>query len=175
MDTSTLEHIAEDKITYELQRNDLLVAKPKNDRLGTDLLVFAEIKDGVKFCRAQSKGRSLINSNTSNITVPKDYVTNGFILFLYLEVDSNTQNLYLFLPPEIREWSVNSSNKYQLNISKSSVLEKLEFFLYDSSKVELIKTIIKNAEIHDEFRGLIRGVGNVQAQPATGSGKGTVS
>ena len=55
MDTSTLENIAEDLISHKLQHHGLLVAKPKSDRLGTDLLVFAEMADGVKFCRVKTK------------------------------------------------------------------------------------------------------------------------
>tara|TARA_R110001592_G_scaffold7032_3_gene39521 strand:+ start:66022 stop:66480 length:459 start_codon:yes stop_codon:yes gene_type:complete len=61
MDTSTLENIAEDYISHRLQRSGMLVAKPKNDRLGTDLLVFDEINDGVKFCRVQAKGSEQAN------------------------------------------------------------------------------------------------------------------
>jgi len=85
-DTSILENIAEDKISSELQKYDLLVAKPKSDRSGTDLLVFAEIADSVKFCRIQSKGRSLEYSSKSYIEIPKKYVTaivgwvDGFIV-----------------------------------------------------------------------------------------------
>ena len=43
---------------FRLLDAGLLVAKPKFDINGTDLLVFAEMKDGVKFCRIQCKGRS---------------------------------------------------------------------------------------------------------------------
>lgn len=45
MDTSVLENIAEDRISHELQRHELLVAKPKSDRSGTDLIVLAEMTD----------------------------------------------------------------------------------------------------------------------------------
>ncbi len=74
MDTSILEKNAEAYISHKLLRHGLLVAKPMCDQSGTDLILFAEIADGVKFCRIQSKGRSLVNS-ASSIKIPKDYVT----------------------------------------------------------------------------------------------------
>jgi hypothetical protein len=107
-DTSILENIAEDKISFELQKYDLLVAKPKSDRSGTDLLVFAEIADSVKFCRIQSKGRSLEYSTKSYIEIPKDYVTDGFLVFLYIYFSFNSEELYVFLPTDIRQWRINN-------------------------------------------------------------------
>lgn len=114
MDTSTLENIAEDYISHRLQRCGMLVAKPKNDRLGTDLMVFDEINDGVKFCRVQAKGRSFASSGKTNVRIPIDYVTNGFVLFLYLEVSEkefdSEAKLYIFFPQEINQ-SMESDSK----------------------------------------------------------------
>jgi len=124
-DTSVLEKIAEDKISFELQKHDLLVAKPKSDHLGTDLLVFAEIADSVKFCRIQSKGRSLEHSERSHIEINKDYATNGFICFLYLYFSYNSDGLYLFLPTDIKQWKIIQDKKYQLSFTRSNAREKL--------------------------------------------------
>ena len=120
MDTSTLENIAESLISHKLQHYKLLVAKPMCDRLGTDLLVFSEISDNVKFCRIQAKGRSFANSKTSNIKIPKEYVTNGFLVFLYLEFNIDDQELYLFFPSDIRKWKTTNGN-YKLDLYHSQV------------------------------------------------------
>ena len=80
MDTTHLEYTAEDLISHKLMQAGLLVAKPKFDREGTDLLALLQMADGVKFCRIQCKGRSIKDSN-SNIKIPTSYVTNGFVLF----------------------------------------------------------------------------------------------
>lgn len=84
MDTSKMEHTAEDLIAYRLQRSDIFVAKPKNDLDGTDLMAYLEMKDGIKFCRIQCKGRAVINSKAS-IEISKDYVSPGFVVFLYVD------------------------------------------------------------------------------------------
>ena len=85
MDTTKLEYTAEDLIAHVLQRSGLLVAKPKFDREGADLLAFAELADGVKFCRIQCKGRTIINSISTNIKIPKSYVSPSFVLFLFID------------------------------------------------------------------------------------------
>ena len=175
MDTSTLENIAEDFISHKLQQQGLLVAKPKSDRLGTDLLVFAEIADGVKFCRIQNKGRSLINSKSSHIEIPKDYVTNGFLVFLYLELTHESCDLYVFFPKDIMGWNQTPKNEYQLNFSASNVKDKLNPYLFDSSKVKLIENLILGAETHGEFRGLVYGILKSTLPSFKSNAKGTVT
>lgn len=167
MDTSTLENIAEDLISHKLQQQGLLVAKPKCDRSGTDLLVFAEMADGVKFCRVQCKGRSFANSTSSNIKIPKDYVSNGFFVVLYIEFSADSQELYIFFPSDIQQWKLSQKNEYQLNLS-------LEFYKFETTKVKLIKTQIQNAETQGEFRGLVYGRVNIVLEDAIVSMQCTV-
>jgi len=158
MDYSLLEHIAEDLISHKLQQNGLLVAKPKSDRMGTDLLAFAEILDNVKFCRIQCKGRSLKNTKNSEIKIPKEYVTNGFIVILYLEYNDNEniQELYIFFPSDIEQWKVTPHKEYKLNLSLKSQ-KRLNQYKFDSTKADSIKALIKNAETNGEFNNLISG------------------
>ncbi len=120
MDTSVLEHVAEDLISHELQQHGLLVAKPKFDKLGTDLIAFRDMNDGVKFCRIQCKGRSLKSSKSSNIRIPKDYVTDGFFVILFLDTDERRE-LYIFFPEDIRNWKC-SKDCFQLSFSRPSAL-----------------------------------------------------
>ena len=85
MDTTVMEYTAEDLISHKLQRHDILVAKPKFDQEGADLLGLLGVSDGAKFVRIQCKGRSLVNSDHSTVDVPMPYVTDGFVLFLFVE------------------------------------------------------------------------------------------
>ncbi|HEY5866461.1 MAG TPA: hypothetical protein VI542_13090, partial [Candidatus Tectomicrobia bacterium] len=82
MDTTVMEYTAEDLITHKLLRAKIFVAKPKFDLEGADLLALLNVSDGAKFCRIQCKGRSLVHSPTSQVEIPKGYVTGGFIVFL---------------------------------------------------------------------------------------------
>lgn len=145
MDTTKIEYTAEDLISHRLQRSGILVAKPKFDREGTDLLAFIEMNNGVKLCRIQCKGRTLLNSKNSHIEIKKEYVTEAFIVFLYVEEGIfNESNLYCFFSTDIEQWHSTNGN-YVLNIPKS-FKSKLKFYEFNISKVKLIKDVIKRAQ-----------------------------
>ena len=163
MDTTHIAYIAEDLISHRLQRSGLIVAKPKFDRDGADLLAFMTVDNGAKFCRIQCKGRSLIKSNAS-VDVYENYVTDGFILFLF--VDDGTEgssNLFCFLPIDIRgKWELKTykgskRNLYRLSISKcnfSNVNKKgnlIEYY-FSEQKIEEIKNTIRQSDVKEEFK-----------------------
>lgn len=108
--TSSLEHIAEDLISHALQRNNILVAKPKFDHNGADLLALLDVSDGAKFCRIQCKGRSLLNSPDSRIEIPSIYATDGLVVILFIEDGNPVEEcLYCFFGKEIRQWKKTSA------------------------------------------------------------------
>lgn len=84
-DTTIMEYTAEDLIAHKLQRSGLLVAKPKFDHDGADLLVLLDVKDNAKFCRVQCKGRSLRTRKHTEVLIPRKYATNGFVVFVFVE------------------------------------------------------------------------------------------
>jgi hypothetical protein len=172
MDTTLLEYVAEDLISHRLQQGGLLVAKPKFDQQGTDLLTFAEVGDGVKFCRIQCKGRSVANAR-ANVKIPEAYVTNGFVVFLYVESDPYSGDLYCFLANDVRSWNKNRKNEYTLRLSKRDYKSKLVHWLFDSGKIELIRDLIQRAEASGEFRHLIHGTLNVTLDAAVLVATGT--
>ena len=125
MDTTHIACTAEDLISYKLQRSDLLVAKPKFDRDGADLLAFMSVSEGMKFCRIQCKGRSLQKSDSSNVEVFKNYVTDAFILLLYVDNGNEEKiNLFCFFSDEIKsKWKLRTfknsmKDYYRLSFSK---------------------------------------------------------
>ncbi|MDT0605379.1 hypothetical protein [Thalassotalea castellviae] len=155
MDTSQLEHEAEDYISSYLNRRHLLIAKPKFDVIGTDLLAFAEMSDGVKFCRIQCKGRSLLNSDNSNVHIPVDYVTDGFIVFLYIDAPLVEPQLYMFFPNEVRQWNLNNKNNYALTFSKNNFESKLSPYKVTDLKIKAFKLFIEKANVSGEFKNLV--------------------
>jgi hypothetical protein len=163
VDTKRIEHIAEARISAELQQAELLVAKPWFDREGTDLLVFDEMKDGVKFCRIQCKGRSL-GKRSSSVAVPSAYVTNGFVVILCVLMDQ-AQRLYCFLASDICRWSLSPAKEYRLNIKRVTYEVDLSRYILDSTKIDLIKSIIRNAETSGEFRIAVHGSASIPLGP----------
>ncbi len=162
MDTTYLEYTAEDLIAHKLQRGGLLVAKPKFDRDGTDLIALMEVADGAKFCRIQCKGRSLISSNNSNVTIPKEYVKGAFFVFLYVDIGNNEPHIFCFSAKEIiRYWKLKTDKKtkkeiYYLGISKKSFLapdKESNFLGYSltSGRIDQIKEIIRKSVSKNEI------------------------
>lgn len=155
VDTSHLAHIAEDLITHHLQRSGLLVAKPKNDQLGTDLLVFDQIADGVKFCRVQCKGRT-VSKRSTKITIPEQHVTGGYLLLAYLIEATDEGCLYFFLPTTIKTWPKNKKGEYTLNIGRK-FKSKLAPWKFSPDHVQQIKLIIQQAVATGEFEFVVFG------------------
>jgi hypothetical protein len=150
-----LEHVAEDLISCRLQEAKILVAKPKFDINGTDLLGFLSVDDGAKFCRIQCKGRSLIRS-PANIKIPLDYVTSGFVVVLYLETRDDEALLCCFFEEDIKAWRKNSKDEYQLHLPKVSSQKKLAAFRWSVKKAEHIKEVIRNSNVRletDQLKG----------------------
>lgn len=171
-DNTKLEYTAEELIAHRLQLFDLLVAKPKFDRNGADLLAFMELADGVKFCRIQCKGRTVKKSN-SHVEIPKGYVTPSFVLFVFVDDGSfDSNNLYCFIASDIQAWSKNDKY-YTLGIKQKTFKEDLSYYRFDKYRVGLIKTVIEQAEVHGEFRKAVYGhirpvVGTSEALPIKG-------
>jgi len=158
MSNSSLEHIAEDLISHALQRQGVLVAKPKFDHDGADLLALLDIYDGAKFCRIQCKGRSLLSTKKSHIEIPARYVTDAFIVILYIEDgEIAEQNLFCFFGKQIREWRLNKKEVYTLRFSKLNYREKLGDYVFGKGTIDNIVKSIINVNVHGEFKTMGHG------------------
>jgi len=164
MDTTHIAYTAEDLISHKLQRAGLLVAKPKFDQESADLLVFMRIEDGAKFCRVQCKGRSLINSTSSNVAVPRNYVAGAFILLLFIDDGYEKEtNLFCFFSEDIKKkWKLKTfknseKDYYRLSFSRPTFKDfkkqgNLIEHAFNVDKIEQIKEVIKKADIKKEFK-----------------------
>ena len=170
-DTTVMEYTAEDLIAHKLQRAGLLVAKPKFDQDGADLLALLDVKDNAKFCRIQCKGRSLQRSPTSSVLVPKKYVSDGFVLFLFVETgDRDMTHLFCLLGREIRAHWTERDDQFVLNLTASKLTTELAEFIFDDGRIgEIIKTII-NMNVSGEFHTMNHGYGELSFEPMVVSG-----
>src|SRR5215208_4474005 len=158
MDTTVMEYTAEDLIAHKLQRSGILIAKPKFDQEGTDLLALLTVSAGAKFCQIQCKGRSLVNSSNSSVDIPKKYADDRFILFLFVETgQENLTHLYCFFGREIRNYWHQRGDSYVLSISRSTLQSALALFACDSRKVHRIKKAIVDVDVQGDFKKVIYG------------------
>ncbi len=148
-----MEYTAEDLIAHKLQRAGILISKPKFDREGADLIALMEVKDGAKFCRIQCKGRSLIKSESSSIKIPQKYVSDSFVIFLYID-DGNEESthLFTFFADDIINWNLNDKNEYVLSFRKTNFEKQFIDNTFSQKSVEKIKKIIENANVTREIR-----------------------
>ncbi len=153
MKTVNLEYTAEDLISHKLQRNGILVAKPKFDINGSDLIGFIDFNNSVKFGRIQCKGRTLLPNQKqyAKIYIPSEYVYDAFFVFIYFDVGIDNTDLYLFTADQIKQsWKINSKKEYYLNI-RHAQLGKIKEYLFSDLKIENICHIIKSSKSRIEF------------------------
>ncbi|HPB90688.1 MAG TPA: hypothetical protein PLD80_04140 [Rugosibacter sp.] len=163
-DTSHLSHVAEDLIAHHLQRSGLLVAKPKNDQLGTDLLVFAQIADGVKFCRVQCKGRTVPKTGTE-VTIPAFHVTPGYVLFMYISSTPEDGGLYCCFATDVRAWAktkTKTDSYYYLRIPRD-FKKALAKWKFGDRHIQQLRFIIEQAETTGEYRLVTFGYSDLEA------------
>ncbi len=175
MDTSLMEYTAEDLVAHKLQRSGILIAKPRFDQEGADLLAFLQVKDGAKFCRIQCKGRSLFQSTTTHVEVPKKYVTGAFVLFLFIETGIKHKTLlYCFTAANIHDKWSSEEDQFSLSISETKLTSSLAEFEFNDDKIVRIRSIIEGSDTSEEFRQIIHGTLNVTLDPVTLKATGTV-
>lgn len=155
-DSDFLEKEAELKIASELLRYEIIVAKPKVDKLGADLLAMLRVDDGAHFIRVQSKGRSLEKRKSCHIEIPKNYVTESFVCFLYLRQPSvSGVILSVFFSDDILSWTINRKDEYTFSVSVGSYQEKLKPYKFNGEKVKRLIEVIQIADIEKQFNLLI--------------------
>jgi len=121
LDTKPLEIECESLVQHELVKHELKVTKPAFDKEGADLLVLDSIKDQyTRYLKIQCKGRSL--NSSSSITIPGKYVTENFLVFLYVKFRNFQSSMYIFFPDDIKKWNFNNnSGSYSLSLNSKTI------------------------------------------------------
>ena len=158
MDTKPLEIQSESYIQSELIKFGFNVTKPLFDREGADLLIIDGINNEyTHFLKIQCKGRSL-GENSTNIKIPKKYIKDNFIVFLYIIDEEKRNNLYIFFKEDIEKWRINNKN-YVLAITNNKIKE--EHFiskLFKQKFVSLIKERLKKSRVKDYTTMIVDGI-----------------
>ncbi|MGR3318732.1 MAG: hypothetical protein ACUZ8O_09655 [Candidatus Anammoxibacter sp.] len=157
MNTTMITKTVEDVVARRLEGLGFLVAKPKFDRDGTDLIALLQLRKSAKFCRIQCKGITLAKLEKNYITIPKKYFSDAFVLFLNIERENKYEtNLYCFLKTDIKKWK-RTEDIYYLQFNENDFKERLKFNEFNDDTEKLIRQLMKDSEISEEFRRLIYG------------------
>ena len=130
-----MEKEALDLIEHKLAKFGFGYAEPNFDENGGDIFIYDKGHDITKVLKVQSKGRSIVNGD-SNVVIPRTYVDDKFVCFIYVKTDNvDEENLYMFCQEDILKWNSNGGN-YSISINKKFIKESnLKFrFTYERSK-----------------------------------------
>lgn len=157
-DNKPLEEQAESIVKHELLKYEFSVAKPSYDTYGGDLLIIEKPNEQFsKILKVQCKGRTL-NKNRTNIRIPISYVTDDFILFIYIVKEDRTNYLYVFFANNIKKWKSNGK-EYILNITERSIGdENMTNNLFDENKITQIWEQLRKSQIKKYTSIIIDGV-----------------
>lgn len=157
-DNKPLEEQAELAVKHHLIKHGFSIAKPSYDTQGGDILIIEKPNEQFsKILKVQSKGRTLGKSGT-NVRIPISYVTDDFILFIYLVKEDNSDFLYVLFAKDIKQWTSNGK-EYTLSITESSIeKEYMIKKLLSDNKISQIKELLKKAQIKKYTSIIIDGV-----------------
>lgn len=167
IDNKPLEEQAESLVKHELLRYGFSIAKPSYDTQGGDLLIIEKPNEQFsKILRAQCKGRTL-SKNGTNVRIPISYVTDDFILFIYLVKEDRTDSLYVLFAKDIKEWTSNGK-EYTLSITENSIVkEQMTNHLLSDNKIDLLWGQLRKSTIKKYTSVIIDGIFLMKAVNST--------
>jgi hypothetical protein len=152
MDTTKLEIQAENYISSQLLKFDFLVSKPQYDKEGCDLQILDDISFPTRVLKIQAKGRSI--SKDTNVKIPKNYVSDNFILFLYVVDTDKNETLYIFFPEEVKLFTSSGKN-YTLHCQKKTFGVLYSNNCFSKPHAIKLKQLLKKSKIKEETTVII--------------------
>lgn len=158
-DNKPIEKQAENYLKSQLSKFDFDYQEPSYDKNGSDLTIIENYKaKKTKLLNIQSKGRTVSNRST-NVKIPKKYVNERFILFIYTVDEDKNESLFMFLPSDIKKWNLNTNNEYTFSFNSKKIKEKyFQDKIFNISKAGELRDILTRSEIKDYTTILIDGV-----------------
>ncbi|WP_341904776.1 hypothetical protein [Fluviicola taffensis] len=158
IDNKPLEEQAENYIKSQLLKFDFNVLKPSFDKKGSDLIIVDNIeKQNIRLIKVQSKGRK-ISTKSTNVKIPKTYVQDDFILFIYTIDNHKNEACFLFLPDDMKQWKLNGSD-FVLSFNENKVLTKyFKDKLLNQILANQIKQLLSKTEIMEYTSIIIDGI-----------------
>lgn len=144
MDTKPLEHEALHEIQSKMARFGYKYANINFDENGGDFYIIGEIDNNrCVYLRGQSKGRS-INNNSSNVVIPKDYVQDGFLVFVYVKPeDPDDVATFLYTTEDIKTLWRENDNSYTLYLSKDFIYNgENNRFLFKKTRAKIVDNLL---------------------------------
>lgn len=130
-----LYYIKSDLLKYGFEMHSEL----SYDVNGADFMITQKIDSNkLHFITVQSKSRTIKRS--TNIRIPKKYVTKNFVLFIYLIDEQKNENLFCFFDTDFDIFKEKDS-EYTLGVTQSKIQSLKEEYNFDQKKALRINGI----------------------------------
>ena len=145
VDTKPLEKEALNFILSTVERYGQKSAMVNFDKNGGDFYVFKPIGNNkCVYLRCQSKGRR-VSSRGSTVVIPKTYVGDDFLIFVYVKPDDfDKVAVFLYTAEDIRGTWKDRGESYKLSLCKTFIeRRKNNEFLFNSERAGIIGPILE--------------------------------
>ena len=154
IDPQQVESAAQDHIASILARHNMLVAIPKFDKKGADLLILYGYETSkTAILRVQSKGRTFGEDGRARVEIPKRYVTENFVLFCCF-VDPSSIKTLVFFNDDLEKYPEKDGkieiSFYQKTIQDYALLE------FSTLKADRIKEILRRIDSAKEIQMVLQ-------------------
>lgn len=147
MDTKPLETEALNQIKALLGRYGFQYAELNFDEEGADFFTVKKVlHDSQVYWRcmkSQSKGRD-VSRHCSNIRIPRSYVTDDFLVFVYVKPEEvDDANTFLFTAEDIRNTWKETREEYELYLPKDFISrQENETYVFNKTRSTIINDLL---------------------------------
>lgn len=126
------------------------------DREGGDLIITDQVdKKTLHYIKIQSKARKIYKS--TNVKIPKEYIDENFVLFIYLIDENRQEHLLCFFQEDFKIFNENKEN-LMLNISKLRLQTKFSDFIFNDNKAGKLKELFEKFKKKNHTSIIIDGI-----------------
>ncbi|CAM3611621.1 hypothetical protein [Zobellia roscoffensis] len=142
MDNKPTEKLGESYIKSRLLKYDFDThSELSYDKDGTDLIITQKVDSTtLNYIKIQSKSRKL--NKSTNVKIPKSYVNENFVLFIYIVDQQKEEYLFCIFEEDFKIFRENN-NDFTLYISHSTLSKKLTAYTFDETKAIKLKLLFK--------------------------------
>lgn len=156
-DNKPAELQAETLVIHQLLKYDIKTSKPNFDQEGADLLIIHQVtQKSTSFIKAQCKYRRILKNNINQVSIPVNYVTINFVLFLYAIDEEKNDGLYVFFPDDIRSWKIHD-DQYWFGVSKKA-LDQSQNHLFTGQTADTINKLLAQGTYKNYTTVIIDGI-----------------
>ncbi len=106
--------------------------------------------------KIQSKLRTISEKQNSLVDIPREYVSDNFVLFLYINRKDENETLYIFFKEDFKNWTI-YKDCFRLGLSEKSLMDNSDK-IFSQNTVEILRKKLISQEIKNYTSIIIDGI-----------------